>query len=161
MKAATNKDCIFCQYITGEKRIDQIPRIMTTKNWVVEHVTPTTVKGWVNLLPKRHVLAMHELNREEMIEFGELLFTVCEALRDVYGAEKEYMMQYAETEGHYHTNIHVVARLPDWPATLTGATIFSALGPQVKNPLTPEQVSIEVMKLQNYLLKHLPGRLLK
>jgi diadenosine tetraphosphate (Ap4A) HIT family hydrolase len=161
VKAISNKDCTFCQYVTGEKRINEIPRVLTTKNWVIEHVYPTSVKGWVDILPKRHVTAVHQLTREEMAEFGELLHAVCEGQHELYGAEKEYFMQYSETEGHYHTNVHVVPRLPDWPDSLKGPMVFSALGTQVENPLTPEQISVEVMKLQNYLLKKVPARLLR
>lgn len=133
---------------------------METKNWVVEHGYPTSVKGWMVIMPKRHVISTHELNRDEMAEFGELLQAVCLGQHELYQTEKEYFVQYSEGEGYTHLNVHVIPRLAKWPEALKGFNVFSGIGDHVQNPITEMAAAEESMKLQTWLLKHLPTRIL-
>jgi diadenosine tetraphosphate (Ap4A) HIT family hydrolase len=161
MSAVSSKECGICQSISGAKRLNQVPRVMVTKNWVVEHIYPTSIKGWMIMTPKRHVTAVHQLNREEMAEFGELMHEICTGQHEIYKAEKEYFMQFSEAEGFNHLNIHVVPRLKDWPDEMKGPNIFTDTNYQEHDLLTPEEIARESMALQNYLLKHLPARILR
>ena len=158
---AADKECISCQAISGAKRMNEVPRVMVTTNWVVEHIFPTSIRGWMVMMPKRHVTAVHQLTRAEMAEFGELLHAVCEGFHELYGAEKEYFMQFSEAPGFTHLDVHVVPRLKDWPSELTGENLFISKKYQTENLLTPHEAAEEAMKLQNYLLKKVPARLMK
>ena len=160
MNAAWDKDCISCQAIRASKRINKVPRVMETKNWVVEHGYPTSIRGWMVIMPKRHVVAVHELTRDEMEEFGDLLQAVCLGQHELYETEKEYFVQYSEGEGYSHLNIHIVPRLEKWPDAMKGFGVFSGIGENIQNPITEMAAAEESMKLQTYLLKHLPARIL-
>jgi diadenosine tetraphosphate (Ap4A) HIT family hydrolase len=154
-----DKDCISCNSIRGINRIKQIPRVLETKHFVVEHIS-TSIRGWVVIVPKRHVTAVHQLTKGEMIEYGELPHAVCQGQHELYDTEKEYFMQYSEGESFSHTHVHVVPRLPEWPSALKGPRVFSAMGAEVENVLTAEERTAEALKLREYLLENLPAKLI-
>lgn len=161
MSATWEKNCTSCQAIRASKRINQVPRVMETKNWVVEHGYPTSMKGWMVIMPKRHVTSVHELNREEMAEFGELLHEVCVGQHELYKTENEYFVQYSEGAEYQHINIHVIPRLEKWPESMKGFGVFNAIGEHAENPITEMSAAEESMKMQSFLLKRLPVRILK
>ena len=58
-------ECLTCLNLRGERRISPGPFIYTGTHWVVDHAYPTSHLGWLVILPKRHIEALHELSREE------------------------------------------------------------------------------------------------
>ena len=105
---------------------------------------------------KRHCRALHELTREEMLEFGELLSNTCQALHNVMGTESEYVVQFAEGDGFHHVHFHVIARLPQWPDALRGFQVISGIGKAVINPLQSEDLTPIVTDIREYLKNNLP-----
>jgi diadenosine tetraphosphate (Ap4A) HIT family hydrolase len=95
--------------------------------WYVEHAYPCGLKGWLVLVLKRHVEALHELSMAEFLELAELQAMSARLLREVLGCEKEYMMCFAEAEGFAHIHFHVVAKAPGLPEELRGPRIFAML----------------------------------
>jgi diadenosine tetraphosphate (Ap4A) HIT family hydrolase len=147
-------DCLTCQALQEKIRLTEAPPLIETGLWKVEHAYPTSVRGWLVMVPKRHCDAIHQLTVEELAEFGRLLGLCSRALGEVLGAQKEYVMQFAEQQGFSHVHFHLVARLPDWPASLTGAQVFSALGDKVKHPLNQDEVLPVAVELREWITAH-------
>src|SRR5206468_2831802 len=98
--------------------------IHRTRYWDVVHCYNTALPGWLVLVCRRHVEAVHELTDEEVVELGILLRRVSQALRDATGCVKTYVVQFAEAEGHSHVHFHVVPRMADQPAERRGPQVF-------------------------------------
>ena len=140
MMQPDTENCGSCQVVQGKITLTNVPRIHDGDHWIVEHVHPTSVKGWLVVVAKCHRTAIHELSSEEAAELGILLPAVCRALHEVLDTRKEYVFQMAEKDGFDHVHFHVIARLADWPSHLKGPRVFEALGEDVSNPLTTEQL---------------------
>lgn len=87
------------------------PPVIETGLWKVEHAYPTSVRGWLVMVPKRHCEADHELSGQKLAEFGKLLGTCSRALQAVLGIRKEYMIQFVEQAGIHHLHFHLMARM--------------------------------------------------
>ncbi len=146
--------CMSCRAIRGEISLTNAPRILETPHWIVEHGHPTAIPGWLVLVLNRHCPAIHDLTAEELTAFGDVLRRVSQALHAILGAEKEYVVQFAEAEGHAHVHFHVIARLPDWPDTLKGMRVFSANGSKAANPLPSAVITPLAERLRDYILAH-------
>jgi diadenosine tetraphosphate (Ap4A) HIT family hydrolase len=107
---------------------------------------------------RRHAPALHDLTGDEWAELATVLQATCEAVRGVVGAEKEYVMQFAEADGHHHVHFHVVPRLPEWPHELSGPRVMESLGAKVQAPLTLEQVGPTLDALREVLARRLRGQ---
>ncbi len=92
------------------------------------HAYDTALLGWLVLVCRRHVEAVHELTDEEAAELGTLLRRVSLALHEVTGCVKTYVVQFAEVEGHPHVHFHVVPRMAGQPANRRGPLVFGYLG---------------------------------
>ena len=143
-------NCRSCQAIQGTISLTNAPRILETPSWVVEHVHPTPLEGYLVLVLNRHCSAIHELQDEEMLEFGKLLSLLCKALHDILNTDKEYVLQFAETEGFHHVHFHVIARLAEWPDSQKGGRVSSAQG----EPISSEVATRIALGVREYLLNH-------
>ena len=112
-------------------------RILQTDHWRVAHTFNSGLPGWLVVLPTVHITALAELTPEAATELGPLLRDVSEALHEVVGCVKTYVMLFAEAEGFSHVHFHVVPRMADQPAELRGPRIFGLLG------LPPEECVTE------------------
>jgi diadenosine tetraphosphate (Ap4A) HIT family hydrolase len=119
--------CLACPRLALE---DPAPRerVVATRHWSVAHAFNTALEGWLVVLPRRHVVAVDQLDAAEAAELGPLLVAVSRALRAVVGCEKTYVIQLAESPGFNHVHVHVVPRRADLPADLAGPRIFGLLG---------------------------------
>jgi diadenosine tetraphosphate (Ap4A) HIT family hydrolase len=120
-------DCYTCRSISGERRISPGPTIYAGRYWMLEHAYPTRLKGWLVIVLKRHVEALHELTREEFIELGELQALAAWLLREILGCAKEYSVCFAEKEGFQHIHFHIVAIPHDLPPEIKGGKIFAMI----------------------------------
>jgi diadenosine tetraphosphate (Ap4A) HIT family hydrolase len=135
-------ECLSCLSLSGEKRISPGPFIYQGQYWVVDHAYPTSYLGWLVIVPRRHVEALHELIREEFAELAELEYRVTRAMGAESGIAKEYLMCFAEGEGFHHIHIHVVARPTDLPEEFKGPRIFAFLSADDGRPVVPaEQIT--------------------
>ena len=66
--------------------------------WYLEHAYPSALKGWLVVVLKRHVEALHELTAEEFTELGAIQARATKLLFAVLDCEKEYVMCLAEGE---------------------------------------------------------------
>lgn len=120
-------ECLTCLNIAGERRISPGPLIYEGQYWIVDHAYPTTHLGWLVILPKRHIEALHELSKAEFHELAEIEYKIVQAMHADSSILKEYMMCFAEGEGFHHVHIHVVPRPLDLPAELKGPRVFGLL----------------------------------
>ena len=172
-------ECLTCKSLSGEKRISPGPFIYESKFWIVEHAYPTKLKGWLVIVLKRHCKALHELNKEEFIELGEITYKVVKALHEVLGTEKEYSVCFAEKEYFNHIHFHMalcspeemprtfskispgyqpcrlymIPRSKDLPGELKGTNIFSMLKIDEEHAVPKNEVIEICMKLKMFFSK--------
>jgi diadenosine tetraphosphate (Ap4A) HIT family hydrolase len=68
------------------------------------------MKGWLVLVLRRHVEALHELTHEEFWELAELQARFARLLKQEMDVEKEYSVCFAEVEGFHHIHFHLIAK---------------------------------------------------
>jgi diadenosine tetraphosphate (Ap4A) HIT family hydrolase len=150
-------DCLTCAAGEGRVQLSLVPSLAITEHWRVEQGHPTKVPGWLVVVLLRHAPALHDLTPDEWSDLATVLAATCSAHRDVVGAEKEYVMQFAEAEGHQHVHLHVVPRMPDWPPELRGPRAMEALGAPAGEAPTLEEVGPTLDALREAILRDLPG----
>lgn len=119
--------CLSCKSLSGEKRISPGPTIYEGKYWVVEHAYPVKLLGWLVIVLKRHLEAVHNLTIEEMVELGQIINKTTKLLHSKLKTEKEYVACFAESEGFSHVHFHIVPRTKDFPKNIRGSKSFSLL----------------------------------
>jgi diadenosine tetraphosphate (Ap4A) HIT family hydrolase len=149
--------CLTCAAGEGRVQLSLVPSLAVTEHWRVEQGHPTRVRGWVVIVLRRHAPALHDLHADEWADLTRVLAAVCDAHRDVVGAAKEYVLQFAEAPGHQHVQFHVVPRLPEWPAELSGQRVMEGLGPRVEDPLTLEEAGPTLEAIREQLAPRLGG----
>ncbi len=147
-------DCLPCRN-TATLDLPIRERITQTESWRVAHAFNTGLPGWLVLLPTVHITAIAELSEAAAAELGPMLRGLSEALHEVVGCVKTYVIQLAEAEGFSHVHFHVVPRMADQPEELRGPRIFQMLG------LPPEQcvTEAEMDRLGGEIRSRLPASL--
>ncbi len=134
-------ECWTCLANSGERRISPGPTIYEGRYWLLEHAYPTQLKGWLVIVLKRHVEALHALTFEEFAELAAIQARATKLLHEVLDCEKEYVMCLAEAEHFHHIHVHVAPKPRDLPEELQGAKIFALLGEKVADDaIPPEEV---------------------
>jgi diadenosine tetraphosphate (Ap4A) HIT family hydrolase len=123
-------ECVTCSLVERRDAGEAPPwdRILRTEHWDVVHAYGTSLEGWLCLIVRRHVPAVAELTDAEVEELGPLLKRVSQALQDVTGCYKTYVVQLAEHRDHPHVHVHVIPRMRDLPDEHQGPRVFSLLG---------------------------------
>jgi diadenosine tetraphosphate (Ap4A) HIT family hydrolase len=135
----TSSDCYACG---KEAQFDELPpreSLAFDQHWRVAHDFNTTVPGWLVLLPRRHVTAVHDLTDAEAIALGMWQVGLSRALRNVTGCVKTYVVQFAEAEGFAHVHFHIVPRMADLPPEHRGPGVFALLQRPQEERVTPHQ----------------------
>ncbi|MER5382050.1 HIT family protein [Streptomyces sp. NPDC002688] len=123
----TTLDCYTC---SQEAEFDDLPPrecVVHDQHWRVAHAVNTAVHGWLVLLPRRHVAAVHDLTDAEASALGMWQVKLSRALRSVTGCHKTYVVQFAEAEGFAHVHFHIVPRMADLRPEHRGPGIFELL----------------------------------
>jgi diadenosine tetraphosphate (Ap4A) HIT family hydrolase len=107
---------------------------------MVDHAYPTTHLGWLVILPKRHVEALHELTREEFQELAEIEYKLVQVMHTDASVQKEYLMCFAEGEGFHHVHFHVVPKPADLPAELRGPRVFALLAVDAEHAIAAQEL---------------------
>lgn len=121
-------DCHSCAVGADIAALPVREAIEVTEHWRVAHAFDSALPGWLVVLPRRHVEAVHELTPDEMAPLGELVRRLSIALVEVTGCQKTYVMQYAEHPKHRHVHFHVVPRMADFTDDEIGPRVFAYLG---------------------------------
>jgi diadenosine tetraphosphate (Ap4A) HIT family hydrolase len=101
--------------------------VVHTDHWRVAHAFNSTLRGWLVIVPTRHVLSFTDLTPEAADELGGLVRQMSSALEQVTGCVKTYLMQFSEAEGFAHLHLHLVPRRPDHPAGARGPAAFTLM----------------------------------
>jgi len=133
-------ECWTCKSNTGEKRIPPSPTIYEGKYWFVEHAYPVKIIGWLVIVLKRHVEALHELSAEEFAELGQIQSRLTGLLFEELHCEKEYVVCYAEQEHFHHIHFHVFAKPYDLPEGLRGGGSFALLKVSAEEAVSPNDI---------------------
>ncbi|MFE2474877.1 HIT domain-containing protein [Streptomyces sp. NPDC059389] len=123
----TTPECYACG---KEARIDELPPrecVAHDEHWRVAHAFNTALPGWLVLLPRRHVAAVHDLTDAEAAALGTWQVSLSRALRSVTGCAKTYVVQFAEAEGFAHVHFHIVPRMADLQPEHRGPRVFELL----------------------------------
>jgi diadenosine tetraphosphate (Ap4A) HIT family hydrolase len=128
-------------------------RMMRTAFWDVVHSYNTSLPGWLVLVARRHIEAIHELTEAEALELGLLLRRVSVALQEITGCVKTYVIQFAEAEGHPHVHFHVVPRMADQPEERRSIMVFGYLGVPEEERVSEETMNQIAAQVQRVLLR--------
>ncbi|WP_407547639.1 HIT family protein [Streptomyces sp. Pv4-95] len=135
----TTPDCYACG---KEAEFDNLPPrecVAYDQHWRVVHDFNTAVPGWLVLLPRRHVAAVHDLTDAEASALGVWQVKLSRALRNVTGCAKTYVVQFAEAEGFAHVHFHIVPRMADLQPEHRGTGIFELLRRPEQERVTADQ----------------------
>lgn len=124
--------------------------IYRTQLWDVVHSYNTALSGWLVLVVRRHIESIDQLTAEEASELGCLLRDVSQALKEITGCQKTYVIQFAEAAGHPHVHFHVVPRMADIPEDRRSINIFKYLGvPEAErvSAVTMNEIAREVRRI--------------
>lgn len=141
-------ECYTCRSISGKKRISPGPNIFEGKYWLVEHAYPTKLKGWLVIVAKRHIEALHELNKDEFSELATICEKTVKLLHKNLNCEKEYAMCFAEANHFNHIHFHIVPKPHNLPKKHSGANVFTMLKVEEKDAIPPEEIKklCEILK---------------
>ncbi|MFH9616859.1 HIT family protein [Streptomyces pratensis] len=144
----TPPECYACD---KEAQFDTLPpreRVVHDRYWRVAHAFDTAVPGWLVLLPRRHVTAVHDLTDAEASSLGSWQVGLSRALREVTGCDKTYVVQFAEAEGFAHVHFHIVPRTADLPQERRGPGIFGLRRAPESERVTAEQADRTALALR-------------
>lgn len=128
-KDSMNKfnNCLSCQSLRGEITLSPGGIIYKGKYWQAEHVYPTTIKGWLVMVLRRHIEALHELSFEEWREFALIQEKLIRILHQFVHCQKEYLACFAEQAGFQHIHFHIIPRSDSLNHEVRGSRVFSLL----------------------------------
>lgn len=143
------KNCNSCNSNRNIKRISPTDPVYNGKYWLVEHAYPSGMLGWLVLLPKRHIEAMHKLTPKEYKEFGKIFPKIIKALHKETNCEKEYIFQMAKATGFKHIHFHIAPKAKRLSKRYEGIKIFD-----IKNKAKPLNKN-KIIEFCNKLRKRL------
>ncbi|MGZ3610267.1 MAG: HIT domain-containing protein [Ktedonobacteraceae bacterium] len=144
-------ECLSCLSLQGIQRISPGPYIYEGRLWVVDHAYPTSLKGWLIIVLKRHLEALHDMTHEEFRELADIQYWLAQVMRSRASIEKEYMMCFAEAEHFHHVHIHFVAKPIDLPQEARGPRIFSYLNVDQSSAVPPDEIKALCEELKEAL----------
>ncbi|MFJ9944127.1 HIT family protein [Streptomyces erythrochromogenes] len=150
----TTPDCYACG---KEAELNELPpreRVAQDRHWRVAHALNSALPGWLVLLPRRHVVAVHDLTDAEASALGAWQVRLSRALRSVTGCTKTYVVQFAEAEGFAHVHFHIVPRTADLLPEHRGPGVFGLLRRPEQEWVTAEQADRMAHALRSRLGGH-------
>lgn len=116
-------DCRTCKSNSGEERVSPGPVIYESEYWLVDHMYPVKLPGWLVIVSKRHIDYVHSLSTGEWTDFGHVAQYVGNRLRILTRCERLYVAFFAETAG-FHLHAHLIPKPPNLPKEFKGPNIF-------------------------------------
>ncbi|MFD8568853.1 HIT family protein [Streptomyces sp. NPDC057694] len=143
-----------CYACANEARFDDLPpreRVAHDAHWRVAHSFTSALPGWLVLLPRRHVTAVHDLSDAEATTLGGWQVGVSRALRAVTGCAKTYVVQFAEAEGFAHVHFHIVPRQAGLSAARRGPGVFELLHRPTRERVSAQEADRLALALRAHL----------
>ncbi|MFC8591464.1 HIT family protein [Streptomyces atroolivaceus] len=153
----TSPECYACDQEAQFAELPPRECVAFDQHWRVAHSFNTAVPGWLVLLPRRHVTAVHDLTDAEASTLGTWQVGLSRALRDVTGCDKTYVVQFAEAEGFAHVHFHIVPRTADLPQEQRGPGVFELLRRPRPERVTAAQADETARSLRARLRGHPDG----
>jgi diadenosine tetraphosphate (Ap4A) HIT family hydrolase len=141
MQNIIDTECWTCRSNSGKQRISPGATIYSGQYWLVEHAYPARRKGWIVIVLKRHVEALHELTANEFSELGMIQARLLKLLHEATHCQKEYIACYAELEHFRHVHIHVFAKPHDLPKEWYGGSSFEILHVSAEETVPRDEIS--------------------
>ena len=119
-----------CYACDNNARLDDLPpreRVVARRGWRVAHAFNASLRGWLVLVPLRHLERFSELTDDEAAAFGSLAHACSRALEEEVGCAKTYVVVLGEQEGFEHLHAHVIPRLREFGDDVKGTGVFSLL----------------------------------
>lgn len=145
--------CLSCKSLRGEITLSPGGVIYQGKYWQVEHVYPTTIRGWLVIVLRRHIRALHELRSQEWDELARIQRVLVNVLRQTMRSEKEYIACFTEQQGFRHIHFHVIAKPRTLPSDARGSRIFSLLKIDKSQAVPVHDVEVLCERLRRRLRK--------
>ncbi|MEU6036957.1 HIT family protein [Actinomadura sp. NPDC047616] len=147
----TSAGCLICD---ENARLGSLPpreHLASDQYWRVAHAFGTGLRGWLVLVPLRHVTAIAELTDAEAAGLGQWQVRLSRALHAATGCAKTYVAQFAEAEGFSHVHFHIVPRMRDLAAELRGPKVFALLSQSEGRVLSESQRDEIAADIRRYL----------
>ena len=119
-----------CYSCDNNARLDDLPpreRVVVRDGWRVAHAFNTSLRGWLVLVPLRHLERFSDLAADEAAAFGALARACSGALEQELACAKTYVVVLGEQEGFEHLHAHVIPRMHDLADEWKGTRVFSLL----------------------------------
>jgi diadenosine tetraphosphate (Ap4A) HIT family hydrolase len=120
-----------CYPCTWNAALDELPpreRIVVHDGWRLAHAFNTSLRGWLVLVPLRHVESFAGLTEHEAATFAKVARASSRALVEEVGCSKTYVVILGEEKGFAHLHAHLVPRMPEFTDDLKGTYVFQLLG---------------------------------
>lgn len=122
--AQSIKECAYCNYLKGNPA-DNGRTVYESSNFIVLPTIGQFIEGYLLIIPKRHVMSVAELTKEELYEFKEVLEDTEFLLKISYGRPNILIWENGTGNGGIgkakdsvvHAHVHLA------PSTLTSETI--------------------------------------
>ena len=122
-----------------------------TDYWDVVHKSETTLPGWLILVTRRHLNAIDQLNEAEAGELGVLIHQTSNALKEVVGCVKTYVIQFAEHPDHPHVHFHIIPRMADVSDDHRGVNVFNYDATGEKEAISDAEMNDIANKVRPFL----------
>ena len=133
-------ECKICLANSNEKRISPGVPIYENGDWVLEHAYPSSLKGWLVIVFKRHCERLDSLTKVEWRSLGDIQFFATKALSNSFKLEKEYVCCFAEMEGFKHIHFHVIPKPINCDLESVGVKAFRHIKPDAENIISEDEV---------------------
>lgn len=143
-------DCKTCDSNSGAARVAPGPIMYEGEHWLVDHMYPVKLAGWLVVATKRHTDYVHDLTANELVEFGLVVKKASDVLMRAIKPERIYVAIFAETP-NFHLHAHVIPKPEGGPK---GPGIFAAFttnDPDEGLPAT--QIASVAVRLREEFLK--------
>jgi len=125
--------------------------IVEKGGWVVTHFPfidgQKAIKGYLLIEPRRHILDLTEMNKEEALTLGELIRDGAELIKSKMGAEHVYVFRINDKVPHLH--FHLAPRYSGTPKEYWGFKISEW-------PEAPKVGLEEIQKISRKLIDRNP-----
>ena len=139
-------DCMICDIASGKGKL---PLIYEGKYWIVNHVYPSQIKGWLALSIKNHKTAFHKISEKEIEELSSLILKLTKLLKKTTNCKKEYILSSNECVEHFH--FHIVPRAKDLKKEWIGPKIYNAIRIKEEDSISNDELILFSKFLKNKL----------
>lgn len=118
--------CHICELNARAAELPFVERLYLDDDWRLSHGW-SSLPGWLVLAPRHHLASLGDLSATAAATLGPLLRASTNALKEVVGCERAYVMLFAEHPSYRHLHLHVVPRMTWFTEKDRGPAVFRYL----------------------------------